>query len=266
MSKPRKRKPTTGRRPRDHFGPSASLATATLARANGLLLPTDRIRDMSIAMLSALDTLRSDFDASAFRALMHWHRVGRWICERFDGTQGVEQSLAAADQALHDHGAHDDRRQLTPDQYKALRRFVLAMIDAAHWTTVRHMDEAEDYSRTLFKRAYGRRYMEAPEWQHDAMRAVMRGTSLPAAAERFAKRAAEVREACIDMAMIGHSIMMDSTTPPPDTIPAARAMWPRIEAVFKKLDAAAIATVNELDRRNYGEAARQFERACARAA
>lgn len=217
-------------------------------------------------MLSALDTLRSDFDAAAFRVLMHWHRVGVWICNRFQGTQGVEPALPGAGQALHDHASNASRQALTDSQYKALRRFVLAMMAAAQWITARHMDEAEDDSRKRFKREFGRIYLQKPEWMHDAMRAVMRGASLPAAAERYAKRAAEVRAACIEMASIGHAIACDSTIPPPDTIPAARAIWPRVEAIFRKLDAAAIATAEELNRRGNEEAIRKFSSLCACAA
>ena len=218
--------------------------------------------NMQIAMLSALDTLRGDFDAASFRVLMHWHRVGAWICDRFQGTRGVAPSLNGAGHALNEHASNASRQCLTDSQYQALRKFVFAMADASQWMTGHHLDEAENSSRTRFKREFSRLYLEKPEWMHDAMSAVMRGASLPAAAERYAKRAAEIRAACIELAMIGHAVLDDSTTPPPETIPAARALWPRINAAFEQMDAAAIAAFTKMGKGNDANAISEFERAC----
>ena len=185
------------------------VATMTPDDLHGELLPPERIDMISIAALSALDTLQAAWCPHAFRALTHWYRVLNYMGQLMERQSSLKAS-GLGKIALDQIGSStEDAPRLSDDQYRKLRVMCWELISMLRHAPEKTLDMAIQASVERFTSALLAEYQGYHPLVHQILPALMRGSSLksvlPAGADEK-----QVREHVKGAGWVLHGLAQDS--------------------------------------------------------
>ncbi len=212
------------------LGRASSMTTDNLS---GLLLPAEQVQTLSIAMLAALDQYQTHGDGTAFRALCHWYRVASYISQ-VTHNMGLKHACELARLALlYIDRENEDHALPTKLQYQQLRSLIVGFITL--------LPCLPSITLALGQEASLGNYIDGIEAQYRATPSLIRRHAIDAIKgtplSQLGGNDTRTREKLLEVAMIGHGLLNDSTLPIPETITEARRMRHRILPKLTALEA-----------------------------
>lgn len=208
-------------------------SSMTADNLSGLLLPAEQVRDISIAMLAALDQYQHHGDGTAFRALCHWYRVASYISQ-VTHNQGLSRACEQARLALL-YIARETEDNALPSklQYQQLRSLIVGFITLLPCLPSSTLALGQEASTENYIAGIEAQYRDTPPLIRRHAMSAIKGTPL----SQLAGNDTRTREKLLEVAMIGHGLLHDSTLPIPETITDARRMRRRILPALEALEA-----------------------------
>lgn len=213
-------------------------SSMTADNLSGLLLPTEQVRDISIAMLAALDQYQQHGDGTAFRALCHWYRVASYISQATSNV-GLNNACQLARLALlYISREAEDHALPTKLQYQQLRSLIVGFISLLPCLPAKTISLGQAASHDNYMAGLKAQYRDTPPLIRRHAMAAIKGTPL----SQLTANDSRAREKLLEIAMLGHALLDDSTIPIPETITDARRMRRRILPKLQELELCLVET------------------------
>lgn len=188
-------------------------------------------------MLSALDTLRHQWDVNAFRALTHYYRVGKHIAQtaRLPYLRQQANNACQVLTALYD--TDNEAPTLDATQYQVLRAYIVLLATTILPTSLRRdWDAANAAAVQDFDLSVGEEYTEIADiWRQAALR-VLQGGKVREVATAIGKPEKELASMAVTVGTIGHGLAHDSLLPFPSNVTALRKIAPRVLPIITALE------------------------------
>ena len=207
-------------------------SSMTADNLSGLLLPAEQVRDLSIAMLAALDQYRHCGDGTAFRALCHWYRTASYISQVTHNMSLKHACELARLALLYIARETEDHALPTKLQYQQLRSLINGFISLLPCLPSSTLALGQEASLENYFAGIKAQYLGTPELIRRHAIAAIKGTPL----SQLSGNDTRTRAKLLEVAMIGHSLLNDSTIPIPETITDARRMRHRILPKLQELE------------------------------
>lgn len=205
----------------------------TAGDINGLLLPAGQVQALSIAMLAALDQYQQHGDGTAFRALCHWYRTACYISQATSNV-GLNNACQLARLALLNISLEAEDWPLpTKLQYQQLRSLIAGFINLLPLLPARTVSLGQQASHDNYMADLEAQYRNTPALIRRHAMSAIKGTPL----SQLTANDSRARDKLIEIAVLGHGLLHDSTLPIPETITDARRMRRRILPALEALEA-----------------------------